>query len=131
MFIVSDNLDRCIFGLHTLPEFPKPPLGWLFPRNSILKPLFDRFFLWKKEHGVIQKLYDDQYKHKTDCTDEPFNAIDFQTVALLFALLSVGLILAIISFFVERYLRTNDTFGEGDRSKERKASSVKQQYEKE
>ena len=123
MFIVSDNLDRCIFGLHTLPEFPKPPLGWLFPRNSILKPLFDRFFLWKKEHGVIQKLYDDQYKHKTECTDEPFNAIDFQTVALLFALLSVGLILAIISFAVERYLWTNGTFG--DKFTEKKASSVK------
>ena len=123
MYIFSDNLDHCIFGLHTLPEFPRPPMGWLFPRHSILKLLFDKFILRKRELGVIQKLYDDQYKHKTECTDEPFNDIDFQTVALLFALLSVGLILAIISFAVERYLWTNGTFG--DRFTEKKASSVK------
>ena len=98
-------------------------MGWLFPRHSILKLLFDKFILRKRELGVIQKLYDDQYKHKTECTDEPFNAIDFQTVALLFALLSVGLILAIISFAVERYLWTNVTFG--DKFTEKKASSVK------
>ena len=99
----SDNLDHCIFGLHTLPEFPRPPMGWLFPRHSILKLLFDKFILRKRELGVIQKLYDDQYKHKTECTDEPFNSIDFQTVTLLFVLLAIGIILAIIAFAVEKY----------------------------
>ena len=78
-------------------------MGWLFPRHSILKLLFDKFILRKREHGVIQKLYDDQYKHKTECTDEPFNSIDFQTVTLLFVLLAVGIILAIIAFAVEKY----------------------------
>ena len=49
-------------------------------------------------------------------------SIDFQTVTLLFALLSVGVILAIISFAVERYLFINGTFE--DRYTEREASSV-------
>ena len=113
--------------MHRLPEFPKSPMGWLFPRNSMLKQLFDGFIMRKKEHGLIQKLYDDQYNHKTECTNEPFNSIDFQTVTLLFALLSVGVILAIISFAVERYLFINGTFG--DRYMERYASSVRLQSE--
>ena len=54
-------------------------------------------------------------------------SIDFQTVTLLFALLSVGVILAIISFAVERYLFINGTFG--DRYMERYASSVRLQSE--
>ena len=101
--LFPDNWDHCVFGMHTLPELPKHSLGWLFPRNSILKPLFGWFYNQKREHGIIQKLYVDQYKYKTECTDEPFNSIDFQTVTLLFVLLSVGVILAIISFAAEKY----------------------------
>ena len=61
----------------------------------------------KREHGVIQKLHDVQYNYKEYCVIEPFNSIDFQTVTLLFALLSVGVLFAIISFAAEKMLSFN------------------------
>ena len=73
----------------------------------------------KREHGVIQKLHDEQYNYKEDCAIEPFNSIDIQTVTLLFALLSVGVLLAIISFAAEKFLSFNAFGFLGDRDEER------------
>ena len=115
--INRDDLDHCVFGMHTLTEFPNYPIGWLFPKNSILKPLFDWFYMRKREHGMIQKLHDEQYNYKKDCATEPFNSVDFQTVTLLFVLLSVGVLLAIILFIAEKYFLINafGFFGDGER----------------
>ena len=102
-FFLTDDLDPCLFGTHALQEIPATSIGWLFPKNSILKPLFDWFYRRKREHGVVQKLYEESFKDKIGCSaDAPFNSIDIQIVALLFLVLSVGIVLAVIMLSFEK-----------------------------
>ena len=107
-FLFLDNWDRCQFDAKTLTEIEETQIGWLFPKNSILKPLFEWFYRRNRENGVIQKLYDLHLKDKTNiqCSDDkPFNQIDIHTVALLFGLLAIGVVMAIMTFAMEKLLQ--------------------------
>ena len=104
--ICIDDWDQCQFDAKTLTEIKDTKIGWLFPKDSILKKLFEWFYLRKRENGVIQKLYDRHFKEKIGCNDDKsFNQIDIHTVLLLFALLAVGVTVAIVTFAVEKLLQ--------------------------
>ena len=83
-------------------ELPKNKIGWLFPNNSILRPLFDRFFMKHRENGVIAKLKREFMKNEVTCPTEPFNQIDFKTLGVLFGLLLSGILLALFTIGIEK-----------------------------
>ena len=69
-----------------------------------MKTLFEWFYTRHKANGVIQKLHDEYLKDQPVCSDEkPFNEIDIYTVALLFALLAIGVVMAIMALALENY----------------------------
>ena len=100
--IQERGYDHCSFGTYKLPEIKDIRIGWLFPNNSILIRLFNRFLLEHIQNGVIHRLQDHYFKSRTICSIDSFNSIDFHTVTALFVLLSVGVILSIITFGGEK-----------------------------
>ena len=74
-------------------------IGWLYPKNSLLKQLFDKFLTKINENGIERKLYikyfngieDDQCKVTSDA-----KPIDFNIVVTLFKILAFGSSFAII-----------------------------------
>ena len=73
--------------------------GWLYPKNSLLKQLFDKFLINLNEKGIERKLFfknligieEDQCKATSEA-----KPIDFHIVVTLFKILAFGTFLAII-----------------------------------
>ena len=100
---VSVDLDPCKFGRHRIPELLDKPIGWLFPNNSILRPLFNHYTMELQESGVFHKLQNHYLPVKSECPSVPFHQIDLGTVTVIFFLFSIGLIFAILTFAAEKY----------------------------
>ena len=70
--------------------------GWMFPKNSILKSMFDRYKLKLYQNGVMQKLHDTFLPLPKCNYEQPFSPVNFDFVAMVFYVLIIGSILAII-----------------------------------
>ena len=97
------NVSPCQLGRHVIPELPVAKVGWLFPKNSMLRTLFNHFYIKQQENGVISRLQKFHFKRDITCPHEPFNSIDFMTVAALFGLLPLGILGSLILFGFEKY----------------------------
>lgn len=76
--------------------------GWMYPKNSILQPMFDKFMLELTENGVLEQI-ESTFFRKATCPDtQEFTEIDFDFVKLLFTLLSCGIVVAIIVLIWEK-----------------------------
>ena len=79
-----------------MKEFRTRTSGWMFPKNSILQPMFDRYKLKLYQNGIMQKLQE-TFLHMPKCNNsKPFVQVNFDFVAMIFHVLVVGSILAII-----------------------------------
>ena len=79
-----------------MKEFRTRTSGWMFPKNSILQPMFDRYKLKLYQNGIMQKLQE-TFLHMPKCdNNQPFVQVNFDFVAMIFHILIVGIILAII-----------------------------------
>ena len=67
MIVFTVNLNECLLGRFRLRELPEAKIGWLFPKNSILRTLFNRFMMKHRENGVIQKLQAHHLKSVVNC----------------------------------------------------------------
>ena len=97
-------MDECSIGRYRLREFGDENIGWLFPMNSILKRLFNRFLMKHRENGIIQKLQAHYFKSAVYCQTDSFNQIDLMTLSTLFGLLLFGIIVAVFTTCIEKYL---------------------------
>lgn len=76
--------------------------GWMYPKNSILQPMFDKFMLELAENGVLENI-ESTFFRKSTCPDtQAFIEIDIDFVKLLFALLSCGIAIAIFVLIWEK-----------------------------
>ena len=79
-------------------------VGWLYPKNSLLRKLFDKFLINLYEQGIERRLFS---KHFIGVEEDQCNMssettpIAFQIVAILFKILAFGCILAIILLSLE------------------------------
>ena len=79
-----------------MKEFRTRTSGWMFPKDSILQPMFDRYKLKLYQNGIMQKLQE-TFLHMPKCNNgQPFVQVNFDFVAMIFHVLVVGSILAII-----------------------------------
>ena len=105
LFSFLDNLSYCDYMTTPLPEseFPLSTIGWLYPYDSILQPIFDKYLLELSESGLLNKIMSTVIEKKQDCQEKTVIEVDFQFVNVIFYLLITGVCLALIIFILERY----------------------------
>ena len=77
-------------------------IGWLYPKNSLLKRLFDKFIISLNEKGIERKLYLKYFGNfEEDNCERETKAIRFYIVVALFKSLAIGIFIAFIVLIVE------------------------------
>ena len=85
-----------------MKDFKPVSTGWMYPKNSLLQELFDKYMLKLYQTGVIKGI-ENSISPPTICAEETgFTQMGFDYVRLFFAVLSIGLILAIIIGIYEK-----------------------------
>ena len=85
-----------------LNDFKPVTIGWIYPKNSLLQELFDKYMLELYQTGVIQKI-ENSFAMSKMCDDEAgFTQMGFDYVRLFFVLLSIGLVLAMVIGLYEK-----------------------------
>ena len=81
----------------------KDKLGWLYPKNSILKRIVDRITLEMAQAGIDKKIFDKYFDNLSnmDCESETFVEIGFDISQIIFFLLIKGIVLALAINFIE------------------------------
>lgn len=92
----------------TVPMKEHKPLtnGWMYPKNSLLQPLFDQYMLELYQTGIVKKI---EKKHtiETFCTEgNGYIMISFGFVKILFIVLSVGVSISVIIALFEKLSRS-------------------------
>ena len=72
----------------------------MFPKQSILQPIFDQFMRHLYESGIIDKILK---THQVSCIPDPLNHIAFDFVMIVFVILILGVITAMILLCIELY----------------------------
>ena len=52
----SGEVNLCDFLIVPLKDFKPVTIGWMYPKNSLLQELFDKYMLELSQAGVIQKI---------------------------------------------------------------------------
>ena len=92
-YFFSANAKYCKFSESPATEFGPSYLGWMYPKNSMLKWLFDQYMIKSYEDGLYEKM-----TRRTDvtCHSNGLYVVDFKFVGILFGILSSGIIFSII-----------------------------------
>jgi len=88
----------------TLEEIPGASNGWMYPKGSILQPLFDRYMEDLTEKGVVEQIRQTFFKKPPCTSSQDFTEIGFDFVKTLFVILCSGMVTAIIVSLAERCL---------------------------
>ena len=84
----------------------KDASGWLYPKNSILKRLFDKQLLNLTEKGIIRQLYLKYFVGlEQDVCEVETKPIQFHIVVTVFNILIGGCVLAILLLILELYVK--------------------------
>ena len=97
------NLDPCLFGRQKIPELADKPVGWMYPKNSILRILFNRYTLQLQENGVFQQMENQHFPPKSNCPATPFHRIDLGTVTIVFVIFVIGFLISLLTFLTEKF----------------------------
>lgn len=92
---VCDFLKAPIQGV---PNFPE---SWMYPRDSILQPLFDTYWIELIEFGIFDGITRKYQTPEHLCLSDDTEAVNFSFVLLLFIILSVGICGSLIIFTLE------------------------------
>ena len=71
-------------------------VGWMYPKGSVLQPLFDSYWLKLYQNGVIEKLYQRFLPPPICPNKDSYYEVNFEFAGMIFYLLILGLLLAII-----------------------------------
>ena len=95
-------MDPCKFASTKIKEFSNLKAGWFYPKNSIIQPLFDQFWMQLDEKGIIdQILAFYKEKKKPECSSEEIVQVDLTLVQIIFALLLLGIAISCLLFVLE------------------------------
>ena len=77
--------------------------GWLYPKNSMLKRLFDKFLLNINEKGIEREIFLKYFVSiEKDLCNVQTKPIQYHIVSTLFNVLISGCILSLIILFIEK-----------------------------
>ena len=104
-FYLTDNLSRCDYLQTYLPtsDFPSHAIGWLYPYDSILQPLFDKYLLELLQSGIFNKLSDSYHNvNHLDCPTEPYAKVEFSFIIVILIIFLIGVLLSLVILCLER-----------------------------
>ena len=78
--------------------------GWLYPKNSILKPIFDRYLVKLGQSGVDKRLQHIffNFEDNLNCQSD-YEEVGLKITKFLFWLLSIGVVIALMIFLLEAF----------------------------
>lgn len=100
---ISDTESRkpCDFTYNTLLDFPSLNTGYMYPNNSMLQPLFDKFWLQIDKEGVFDRIKMTYQNAFPQCVLDPFQPVNFNFVLLIFWILWIGIFVSLVIFIIE------------------------------
>lgn len=99
MSVFPDHLSLCAFETIEMAEFGRNQLAWMYPTNSILKPLFDDFFHQLSETGIKKR--NQESKKERFCKANNMIPVDIGFTTLIFIIIGLGTLISIVTFFIE------------------------------
>ena len=94
------GLDSCNFEFETFQDFKRESVGWLYPKNSILKTYFDQEFLQSEEKAINIRNKQQQPKIK-DCNSPPLIQVDISFTTIFFGIWCIGSVTSVLVFAIE------------------------------
>ena len=82
-----------------MEDYNKPFISWMYPKNSMLKSVFDHFMLEFYEEGIYDRL---KRKNPQICQSDNFMPVDWKFVISLFVILFLGICLSLCTVVLER-----------------------------
>ena len=70
----------------SMSDFPLSAVGWFYPYDSILQPLFDKYMLELFENGVFNRIVDTIHEKQPDCPAETVPKVNFSFVIIIFSM---------------------------------------------
>ena len=121
-FMIFSSLDSLFLYVEKSPDFNfsvmcdikngrldeargKVKSGWLYPKNSILRPIFDNYMMKISQSGVDNRLRNLFYNFEDhlNCQSD-YEEVGMDITLFLFRLLAVGLVISLMVFFIELIL---------------------------
>ena len=101
VYCFTGDVDTCSLGHGPITEIPKTYDAWLYPKNSILRQMFDR--LWKilDENGNTKKMEAVYFPLQETCPPDEFAGVNFYFVLALFIMLAFGILASNLLLFIE------------------------------
>ena len=97
-----ERIDTCDLIKIPMKEFRTATVGWMYPKNSMLQPIFDRFMKKLYRNGVIYKINTKYLQIGSICKDEGYPQAGFDVIGVLFLVLLTGISSSIILAIVEK-----------------------------
>lgn len=101
IFVVK--MDLCDFQQVPFSEIGPFQHAWMYPKNSVLQPIFDRVFFEMGEKGISSKIAE-PYKASNQGVCETGNEliqVNLSFVGIVFTILCVGVGLCILVLIME------------------------------
>ena len=95
-------MNLCDFLIVPLKDFKPVPIGWMYPKNSLLQELFDKYMLELYQTGVFWRIENSVSLSKMCDEEAGFTQLGIDYVRLFFVLLSIGLFLAMVIGLYEK-----------------------------
>ena len=89
--------------MEPLREFPPFRTSWMYPKNSILQPIFSKYFLELYQKGIIQKMREEFFVKPICDQHRSYDSVNFTFVQVLFMILASGSIMAIFVSIYEKF----------------------------
>ena len=74
----------------------------MYPKDSMLSPLFDHFTFDLSSKGLISKLREDYLPELETCESKTFNPVNLSLVKILFYFLAIGILFSVIISIIEK-----------------------------
>ena len=91
-------MSSCDYGMIPAHDIPTSNVGWMYPMNSMLQPLFDSCMQDLYESGITDRILK---RLEDPCTTKSQFQISFDFVMVLFLILAVGIVLALTTLGLE------------------------------
>ncbi|MGB2153759.1 MAG: hypothetical protein ACPHVX_07415, partial [Flavobacteriaceae bacterium] len=101
----KSGFDQCEADFFYASDVPKIPYGYMYPFDSMLQPLFDKFMIDLITYGLVDEILSSYgNSNPASCTQiSNFQSVNFEFVQVLFYFLSGGVILGLIILIFELY----------------------------
>ena len=86
-----------------LPNIDIPPsrVGWMYPYNSMLQPIFDIYMLEIFQSGISRRIFDPYNPESQECKGEGINPVNLNFVSIVFFILILGIVCSAFLLLLE------------------------------